>query len=160
MERRRLRGEAGWMTTRKIPFTLPACLLARAMTLAACLGVVPLAHAHHSFAMFDPNRAITLRGVVKEFRWTNPHVFIQVVAAVEGEGDGGEWSIEMTSPEHLARAGWKPGMLKGGDAVVLIVHPLRDGKRGGQFLSGTGPSGAPLGTALPKKAADPSGDGK
>jgi hypothetical protein len=132
----------------------------RAMALAACLGLIRLAQAHHSFAMFDPNRAVTLRGVVKEFRWTNPHVFIQVVAAVEGGGNDGEWSIEMTSPEHLARAGWKPGTLKGGDNVVLIVHPLRDGKRGGQFLSGTGPNGAPLGSASQKEAAGAAGEGK
>jgi hypothetical protein len=103
--------------------------------------------AHHSFAMFDAKQSVTLHGVVKEFRWTNPHVFIQLMATDEGGVAAGEWSIELTSPEHLARAGWKPGTLKGGDKVTLVVHPIRDGSRGGQFVSGTAADGTPIGVA-------------
>jgi hypothetical protein len=51
----------------------------------------------------------------------------------------------MTSPEHLSRAGWRPGTLKPGDAVTLNIHPMRDGVKGGQYLSGTGPNGPLLG---------------
>jgi Family of unknown function (DUF6152) len=98
--------------------------------------------AHHSFAMFDPAREVTLQGTVKEFRWTNPHAFIQLMA--NGKGMEGEWSIEMTSPEHLLRIGWKPRQLKAGDKVQIRIHPMRDGTHGGQFLGGTGPDGAPL----------------
>ena len=32
------------------------------------------AMAHHSFAMFDPEKLVTQQGVVKEFEWTNPHI--------------------------------------------------------------------------------------
>jgi hypothetical protein len=105
--------------------------------------------AHHSFAMFDQSQIVTLRGAVKDFRWTNPHVFIEMVVKNES-GAGEDWSIEMTSPEHLARAGWRPGTLKAGDEITLQVHPMREGVKGAQYLSGSGPSG-PLagGAAVP-----------
>jgi len=63
--------------------------------------------AHHSFAMFDQSKSVTLQGTVKDFRWSNPHVFIQLLVKNDA-GNEDEWSIEMTSPEHLARVGWKP----------------------------------------------------
>ena len=100
--------------------------------------------AHHSFAMFDQSTTVTLDGAVKDFRWSNPHVFIQVLVKNE-RGIEEEWSIEMTSPEHLARAGWRPSTLKPGDKVTLDIHPMRDGIAGGQYLSGTGPGGPLLG---------------
>ena len=102
--------------------------------------------AHHSFAMFDQSQTITLKGEVKELRWTNPHVFIEVLVKNDA-GAAEEWSIEMTSPEHLARAGWRPSTLKAGDQVSLNIHPMRDGVKGGQYLSGTGPGGPLLGAA-------------
>jgi hypothetical protein len=101
--------------------------------------------AHHSFAMFDQSKTITVEGAVKDFRWTNPHVFIQLLVISES-GASEEWSIEMTSPEHLARAGWRPATLKPGDMLTLNIHPMRDGIKGGQYLSGTGPSGPLIGS--------------
>src|SRR5262245_44840400 len=89
--------------------------LIAALTIVVQLALIVPAHAHHSFAMFDPQRELTLHGVVKEFRWTNPHAFIQLTVPNGASGAEEEWSIELTSPEHLARAGWKPGTLKGGD---------------------------------------------
>jgi Family of unknown function (DUF6152) len=56
----------------------------------------------------------------------------------------------MTSPEHLARVGWRPGTLKPGDNVTLVIHPMRDGSAGGQYLSGTGPDGPLAGTPAPQ----------
>ena len=115
-----------------------------AVALAAVIAVSP-ALAHHSFAMFDQSKTVMLEGTVKDFRWTNPHVFIQVLVKNESGVDE-EWSIEMTSPEHLARAGWRPGTLKPGDGVTLNIHPLRDDLKGGQYLWGTGPGGPLLGS--------------
>ena len=111
------------------------------------------AFAHHSFAMFDQSKSVSLQGTVKDFRWTNPHVFIQLLVKAEG-GSEEEWSIEMTSPEHLARVGWRPGTLKPGDQVTLIIHPMRDETKGGQYVSGTGPGGPLIGSPTP------SGEGK
>ena len=61
--------------------------------------------------MFDQSKKVTLQGTVKDFRWNNPHVFIQVLVKNDA-GSEDEWSIEMTSPEHLARVGWRPGTLE------------------------------------------------
>jgi len=109
---------------------------------ALALVTVPV-WAHHSSAKFDPSRTVTLQGVVKEFRWTNPHATIQILLKTD-EGREESWSVEMNSPEHLARAGWRPDTLYAGDAVSLVVHPSRDAAKGGQFMSGTGPRGALL----------------
>ena len=106
--------------------------------------------AHHSFAMFDQSKTVTLNGTVKDFRWNNPHVFIQLLVRTEG-GSEEEWSIEMTSPEHLARVGWRPGTLKPGDKVTLVIHPMHDDSvKGGQYVSGTGPDGPLIGSPVPK----------
>ena len=99
--------------------------------------------AHHSFAMFDQSKTVTLQGTVKDFRWTNPHVFIQLLVKNE-DGTEDEWSIEMTSPEHLAHVGWRPGTLKPGDKITLNIHPMHDSVKSGQYLSGIGPDGQPL----------------
>jgi len=125
--------------------------------LAASLGLAlpaDRASAHHSFAMFDAKQSLTLHGVVKEFRWTNPHVFIQLLANGDAGVAGGEWSIELTSPEHLVRAGWKPGTLKSGDQVTIVIHPIRDGSMGGQFVSGIAADGTPIGIASSARKRD------
>jgi hypothetical protein len=131
-------------------------MTALAMTGLALAGASAHVLAHHSFAMFDQSRSVTLQGVIKDFRWANPHVFIQLLAAAE-TGDPQEWSIEMTSPEHLSRAGWRPGTLKTGDEVTLIIHPMRDSTKGGQYLFGTGPNG-PLSGSAPTRALTGAGN--
>ena len=123
---------------------------ARASIAFAMLAAASVALAHHSFAMFDQTKTVGLQGAVKELRWTNPHVFIQVLVK-NAKGAEDEWSIEMTSPEHLSRTGWRPGTLKPGDKVTLNIHPLVDGDNGGQYLSGTGPSGPLIGSAPPAR---------
>jgi uncharacterized protein DUF6152 len=115
-------------------------VLSRACIAAAALLTASAALAHHSFAMFDQSTTVTLAGTVMEFRWTNPHVFIEMLVKNDSGADE-QWSIEMTSPEHLARAGWRPSTLKPGDALTLSIHPMRDGIKGGQYLSGIGPKG-------------------
>ena len=106
--------------------------------------------AHHSFAMFDQSKSLKLQGTVREFRWTNPHVFIQLLTQGES-GQDEEWSIEMTSPEHLARVGWRPHTLKSGDKVTVVVHPMREGVKGGQYLSGIGPEGPLAGSSTARR---------
>jgi Family of unknown function (DUF6152) len=116
--------------------------------LATCLLLVLStlpASAHHSGAMFDGQKTTTLQGTVKDFRWGNPHCWIQLVAPKDGIAQ--EWSIEMGSTTQLYRSGWRPTTLKVGDKVAVAVHPLRDGTAGAQFVSAQGADGAPLGKA-------------
>ena len=124
-------------------------VLSYSLVAIAAMLAASSALAHHSFAMFDQSKSVTVQGTVKDFRWTNPHVFIQLLVKTEG-GSEVEWSIEMTSPEHLARVGWRPGTLKAGDAVTLEIHPMRDGTAGGQYISGSGPDGPMAGSPAPK----------
>jgi hypothetical protein len=124
-----------------------ACGRARSLGRAAILAGLALASAspaiaHHTYSMFDGRRHVTLKGTVRQFQWTNPHCFLQVVVPHAGASE--EWSIQMDSPQTLYRKGWRPGALKPGDPVSIIIHPTRAGSRAGQFLSGTGPDGKPL----------------
>jgi hypothetical protein len=108
--------------------------LSRIIALAAIaiVAAVPAA-AHHSFSMFDMQKEIVLTGEVKDFQWTNPHIWVQVM--VKGaDGKEVEWSIEGNSPSTLSRQGWSKRSLKTGDAVTVTVHPLRDGQPGGSLV--------------------------
>lgn len=101
-----------------------------AVLFGASAVVITPAIAHHSFAMFDPAKVITLKGTVKEFRWVNPHVSMFVNA----QGDnGGVWAVELTSPGNLTRLGWSRKTMKPGDIIEVQVNPLRDGRKGGGF---------------------------
>lgn len=120
---------------------LRRCIAASVLLLVAA---VP-AGGHHSGAMFDSQKTITLHGTVKDFRWGNPHCWIQLL--VPSNGVDQEWSVEMGSTTQLYRSGWRPTTLRDGDKVTVVVHPLRDGTAGAQFLSAQGPNGAPLGKA-------------
>jgi hypothetical protein len=92
--------------------------------------------AHHSFAMFDSQKTITLEGTIKEFQWTNPHTWIQLLVR-DASGKEVEWSIEGGSVNGLARAGWKRTLLKAGDKATVVIHPLKDGNPGGSLVTVT-----------------------
>jgi hypothetical protein len=115
----------------------------KTLLLAACLLGAP-AFAHHSFAMFDQKKEVTLKGVVREFQWTNPHAFIHI--EVPNEAGGKDlWQVELNSPNNLTRQGWRSTSVKVGDEVTLVLNPLRDGSKGGLFVSVTLPDGKVLG---------------
>jgi hypothetical protein len=99
--------------------------------------------AHHSGAMFDAGKSMTLTGTVKAFQWTNPHCWIQVL--VPGESGASEWSVEMGSPSLLFKGGWRPTTLKVGTRIRVVIHPMRDGTNGGLFVSATDEDGTPIG---------------
>src|SRR3954452_10124008 len=105
--------------------------------IAAVMCAVPGALAHNSFAMFDAGKLVTLEGTVKQFQWTNPHAWI-ILMVNEQEGPA-QWAIEMNGPTGLAREGWIPKTLTPGMQVKVVIHPLRDGNKGGQYLAVTLP---------------------
>jgi hypothetical protein len=114
--------------------------------LAACLALVAAspALAHHSFAMFDRTKQVTLAGTVKDFQYSNPHSWIQLVV-VTPAGGADEWTIEALSPNVLGREGWKKNSLMAGQKVTVLINPLRDGTHGGNLISVTLPDGVTLG---------------
>lgn len=102
------------------------------------------AYAHHSSAMFDMTKTETLTGTVKQFLWTNPHSYIQLMVK-NAQGGEDEWSLEMTAPLHLQRLGWTKSSLHSGDHISVKIHPLRDGNKGGNVLEATAANGKPIG---------------
>lgn len=115
---------------------------------AATLMIAGSASAHHSFAMFDRDTQIELTGEVKEFQWTNPHTWTQILVEEE-DGTITEWSIEGGSPNGLTRQGWKRNSLKSGDKVIMTINPLHNGRPGGSFVRAVMEDGTVLGRQLP-----------
>jgi hypothetical protein len=105
---------------------------ARVLTLilsALSLGATP-ALAHHSFAMYQRDKTLTLSGTVKDYVWASPHVMIQVLANSAKNGPV-TWQIEGSSPTVLARGGWTSTVMRPGDRISLGIHPRKDGGAGG-----------------------------
>ena len=102
-----------------------------ALILAVTAAVSLPVHAHHSFAVYDRSKVLTLKGNVKSFQWTNPHCVIWVLVQPEGGGEPQEWSFETTSPGVLTRGGWTRNSVKPGDRVSVDFYPLHDGSHGG-----------------------------
>ncbi len=111
---------------------------------AGCLGFSGAALAHHSFAMFDQTQRVALHGTVQQFQWTNPHSWIYLDVPEPG-GASQSWQIELNSPNNLKRQGWRSDVMKAGDEVTVVINPLRNGRKGGLFVSVTLPDGKVLG---------------
>ena len=107
--------------------------------------------AHHSFAMFDPEKLITQPGVVKEFEWTNPHVWLHMMAP-DSTGKPVEWSFEMQATAQASSGGWRPDTVKPGDKVIVEFHPLKDGSRGGELVAATLYEGKRMGSSATRPA--------
>ena len=108
--------------------------LAGCAVLAMAALAIP-AQAHHSFAMFDQEKTISVSGTVKEFEWSNPHAWIHITAVDTTTGRPVDWAFEMGSVGQIAAQGWKSDSIKPGDKITVTGHPLRDGSRGGQYRS-------------------------
>ncbi|MGZ3272474.1 MAG: DUF6152 family protein [Caulobacteraceae bacterium] len=100
---------------------------------AALLTGAP-ALAHHSYAMFDSAQNKQLDGVVQDFKWTNPHSYIEVLVT-DDKGQTQKWGVECGSPAQMVKGDWRSSSLKPGDHVVVTIHPLRSGEFGGSFVS-------------------------
>ena len=115
----------------------------RALGTIGLLAAVGTAYAHHSFAMFDSESQIKLKGKVTDFQWQNPHVYIEIDAQDVNAKDKvtKSWTIECANPGILNRIGWKFNMVKVGDELTLIVAPLRSGEPGALLKQITLPDG-------------------
>jgi hypothetical protein len=106
-----------------------SCSLARVLIVTTFCAVLNLvsgrATAHHSAAMYDDKKTITVMGTVSRFEWSNPHVYIYLQQRTE-TGQLTEWEVECSPPSILARLGWSPGSLHPGDSVTVVGKPSRD----------------------------------
>jgi Family of unknown function (DUF6152) len=132
---------------------MPAAAVGRAgLQTRLCVGVLwcavvfaarPLL-AHHSFAMFDTAKRVTMTGTVTAFEWTNPHVYIEIDVP-DDKGVVKHWSVELGSPSILMQAGWKFSDVKAGDKITVVLSPLRSGEAGGLLAQVTLRDGRVLG---------------
>ena len=112
--------------------------------IASLLLAPTLVQAHHSAAMFNAAQDVELKGVVKTYKFENPHVNIVITVRDEKSGTNTDWYVEAASVRGLAMAGWRRSTLKPGDTVTIIGHPLRDGQPGANLVKATLADGTTL----------------
>ena len=104
------------------------------LTIVMALGVVSPALSHHSHAMFDHARQVSVTGTVTGFVYRNPHGFLYV----DVKGENGEvvnhW-IEMSNLTNMVTRGIGQSTFKHGDKVTVNFHPLKDGRPGGSYIT-------------------------
>ena len=111
------------------------CRALRAGSVAYCLllGMYSSAvEAHHSHAMFDETKVVTLEGVVKQFKFSNPHTWLFITVTGK-DGKAVDWVLEGQSVGSLIRLGWTEYSIKAGDKIRVDINPLRSGEQGGSF---------------------------
>jgi hypothetical protein len=112
----------------------------RKLSIASLLAIAILAssavYAHHSAAGIDRNKTVVVEGVVKSFKWGNPHSWLEV-EVVNTKGGADLWNFEMNPPAYLVRSGWKSSSVKAGDKVKVTGRPFMSGEPGGLFVSVT-----------------------
>jgi len=114
--------------TRPVEIDLGLCrvLLAVAVATGVLLAAVPVL-AHHSRAMFDMSKNITYQGVVKDFRWQNPHsqIVIMIGSGAADPSTAGTWTVEASDIKLMSAMGWTPKTYKAGDPITVVAHPNR-----------------------------------
>lgn len=118
---------------------------AQRIAIAASLlaGGTTVALAHHSFAAFDMSTQKDITGTVKKFDWTNPHTWVWLDVAND-HGGVDTYGFEGMSPNFLERRGWSRETLKPGDKLTVTFRPMKNGDKGGMWVSGKRPSGEVL----------------
>ena len=101
---------------------------------AVALAIASPAWPHHSHSMFDHTKDVTVTGTVTEFVYRNPHVFLYIDIKADS-GDVVNYSIEMSNIPNMIRRGIGQASFKPGDKVTAHVHPLRDGRPGGNYVT-------------------------
>jgi hypothetical protein len=110
----------------------------RAAVTVASLALAGPALAHHSYAMFDGSKTLTVTGTVAKLEWMNPHVYVWVhVPNPKTAGGYDLYAFENGSTNTLARMGWTQKTLMPGEKISVQYWPLKDGRTGGHFLKAT-----------------------
>ena len=120
--------------------------MAGCVAMSAALLWTPMALAHHSNSAFYVTKIITIQGVVKEFRWSNPHVWV-ILTVDDGKGNKVDWKAEGRPPGILARAGWTPKSLQPGETVTIDLSPAKDDTASGLIARVTKADGTILANA-------------
>jgi hypothetical protein len=104
------------------------------LVIGGFLFTVRPAIAHHSGAGFNTDEVKEFTATIKEFQFTNPHTWIQVIVTNE-QGEQQEWSVEWGSPNTLARRGVRPSTFPPGAKVTMRINPMANGSPAGGFIA-------------------------
>ena len=107
---------------------------AGALAGALALGIASPVLAHHSHAMFDHTKDVTLTGKVTVFEFVNPHASLYVDVKND-KGETVNYWFEMSNVPNMITRGIGKTTLKYGDTVTVKFHPLKDGRPGGNYVS-------------------------
>ncbi len=124
------------------------CTIVVIATLAAASSSHVSLLAHHSNVGFAVETVNTATGVVKEWKWMNPHTWL-IMDVDDGKGGKVEWAMEGRAPGVLLRAGWTRSVLKPGDKVTVHYSPSKDGSKVGMIARVTMEDGRVLPNAPP-----------
>lgn len=116
--------------------------------LGAALLQAPLAQAHHSNSAFYVTKIITIKGVVKEFKWANPHIWV-ILAVDDGKGNKVDWKVEGRPPGILLRSGWTPKSIQPGETITIDLSPAKDDTASGLMARVTKEDGTILANVPP-----------
>ena len=108
--------------------------------------VLPPAFAHHSMAVFDATKTVTVTGVVTQFSYTNPHIY--VYARIERDGQTANFRVEAGSPSAMKEKGWSSKSLQVGDKITILAHPAKNNPNFGTLILITKANGTRLETTL------------
>ena len=108
-------------------------VIAGLLLTGALLAGTPTLVAHHAGTMFSDD-VKEIVGTIKEFQFTNPHAWIQVMVDIKPSAPPQEWSVEWGSPNQLGRRGIRPSTFPPGAKVTMRIRPMRDGSPAGGFV--------------------------
>jgi hypothetical protein len=80
--------------------------------------------------MFDLSRHMLVEGNVTGWDFNNPHSWLHI-EGLDENGDLQTWSFEGAAPMHAARQGVSGSTFRKGEAVRVVMSPIRDGRRAG-----------------------------
>jgi hypothetical protein len=117
-------------------------ILVLASLVLLMLVVLP-AFGHHGNAAYD-SKTVTVKGVVTEWRWTNPHSFLKFDAKDE-KGNIVQWIGEWNAPSTLINFGITAKSLKVGQEVtVTLTGMAKSGANLGRVVKVVLPDGQEL----------------
>ena len=108
-------------------------VIAGLLLTGALLAGTPTLVAHHAGTMFSDD-VKEIVGTIREFQFTNPHAWIQVMVDIKPGAPPQEWSVEWGSPNQLGRRGIRPSTFPPGAKVTMRIRPMRDGSPAGGFV--------------------------
>jgi hypothetical protein len=106
-----------------------------AIVVTLTASIIPVA-AHHSAAMFDEKKEVTVTGTIKEFQFTNPHSWL-LVDVKAPDGTVTTWGFEAEGPSTLQRAGIRKSDFMPGAVITITGHPMKDGRPAATWMKAT-----------------------